>query len=64
MSDSHNIWDFLSYQSTHLGKGEVPVAVGVELLEELPPLLLGLVRPLERQLLVDGGPVDLRHLGG
>ena len=48
--------------SKYLSKGEVPVAVGVELLEELPPLLLGLVRPLERKLLVDLGPVDVAHL--
>ena len=43
----------------HLGKGEVAVAVGVELLEELPALLLGLVGALEGQLLVDGRPVDV-----
>ena len=49
--------------ATYLSKGEVAVAVGVELLEELPPLLLGLVRPLKGQLLVDGGPVHVAHLG-
>ena len=48
--------------SVYLGKGEVPVSVGVELLEELPPLLLSLVRPLEGELLVDGRPVHVAHL--
>ena len=50
------------FQATYLSEGEVPVAVGVELLEELPALLLGLVRPLEGQLLVDGRPVHVAHL--
>ena len=48
----------------YLCEGEVPVSVGVELLEELPALLLGLVRPLEGELLVDGRPVHAAHLEG
>ena len=52
----------LPEEQVYLSEGEVPVAVGVELLEELPALLLGLVRPLEGELLVDGRPVHAAHL--
>ena len=47
-----------------LGQGEIPIPVGVKLLEEILPLFLRLVCSLVRELLVDGVPVNLGHLFG
>ena len=47
---------------TNLCQGKVSVLVGVELLEELPPLGLILVGPCEGKLGVDLVPVNGCHL--
>jgi hypothetical protein len=50
------------FTPAHLCQGQVSISVGVKLLEQFPPLLLGVVGALEGQLLVDLLPVDVaRH---